>query len=266
LTRGWRALSIGVLAALPVLISAFWTLAFAYAEAQFRRMPVDVRVAVEGLGRLRRAESGRLTLSRQDREAVELALATSYRPALARFKRFPLEYFPWVLPPDNMQIAERLLLTQPTEAEGRGANDHPAVQALVREASKPPDLPPLGVVAISMLGGFFLLAAACSLVAALTFRGGVIRILGLELVTTDGRPASRLRVVGRTLLTWLPLLLGLMAVLAARAIGVPIPGFIVFTSGMGLGLLVTLAAAIFAVARPERGIQDRLAGTWIVPR
>jgi hypothetical protein len=31
-------------------------------------------------------------------------------------------------------------------------------------------------------------------------------------------------------------------------------------------LLVLLAGAIVTILRPERGIQDRLAGTWIVPR
>ena len=43
------------------------------------------------------------------------------------------------------------------------------------------------------------------------------------------------------------------------------------TSGWRLLLEWTLmaifaAAATWAIARPSRGIQDRLAGTWIVPR
>jgi hypothetical protein len=35
---------------------------------------------------------------------------------------------------------------------------------------------------------------------------------------------------------------------------------------MAVGSLVTLAAAVVAALHPERGIQDRLAGAWIVPR
>ena len=33
-----------------------------------------------------------------------------------------------------------------------------------------------------------------------------------------------------------------------------------------LSLLVFFAGAAFAVVRPARGVQDWLAGTWIVPR
>jgi hypothetical protein len=31
-------------------------------------------------------------------------------------------------------------------------------------------------------------------------------------------------------------------------------------------LLLLFAGAVIAIISPERGIQDRLAGTWIVPR
>jgi hypothetical protein len=136
---------------------------------------------------------------------------------------------------------------------------------VVKEASKPLDVPHLWVIAIFILGGCFLFVAIASLVAALAFRGGVLRILGLEVVTPDGRAASRLRVLARTCLTWLPLLLAFAAIFGSRAAGVPISGT-VFASGVALGLLVIAVAGIVAVRRPERGIQDRLAGTWIVPR
>mgnify|MGYP003694248933 CR=1 FL=1 len=39
------------------------------------------------------------------------------------------------------------------------------------------------------------------------FRRGLIRMMGLELVTAGGRPASRLRVLARTAITWSPVLL-----------------------------------------------------------
>jgi hypothetical protein len=35
---------------------------------------------------------------------------------------------------------------------------------------------------------------------------------------------------------------------------------------MSVAVPVTLAGAVVALIRPERGLQDRLAGTWIVPR
>jgi hypothetical protein len=35
---------------------------------------------------------------------------------------------------------------------------------------------------------------------------------------------------------------------------------------MLMALLVQCVGAVVAILHPERGIQDRLAGTWIVPR
>ena len=36
---------------------------------------------------------------------------------------------------------------------------------------------------------------------------------------------------------------------------------------LGLGVIgLALAATIYAVTHPSRGLQDRLAGTWLVPR
>ena len=46
------------------------------------------------------------------------------------------------------------------------------------------------------------LIAFFSLVTAVAFRGGLMRAMGLELVTGDGRPASRLRVLARTVIAW----------------------------------------------------------------
>jgi len=35
---------------------------------------------------------------------------------------------------------------------------------------------------------------------------------------------------------------------------------------IAVAIAVFALAAIFAVLRPERGLQDRVAGTWLVPR
>jgi hypothetical protein len=88
---------------------------------------------------------------------------------------------------------------------------------------------------------------------ALFWRGGVIRMLGLEFVTADGKPASRRRVLLRTAATWAPL----MTVAPAWS-PVHWPSYAC--------LLTLFAGAVVAILSPERGIQDRLAGTWIVPR
>lgn len=72
--------------------------------------------------------------------------------------------------------------------------------------------------------------------------------------------------LGRTLVAWLPVLLAPVAGLAANAVGVGVSELQALTVSMGLGLAVLLAGAAFAIARPERGIQDRVANTGVVPR
>jgi hypothetical protein len=96
------------------------------------------------------------------------------------------------------------------------------------------------------------LAAMCS---AFLWRGGFwFTTLGMALVTSDGREVSRVRAAARALIvwSWVPvqvaaLLNGWTAVLLTTAIG------------KGVGLL-------WSVRHPSRGLQDRLAQTYLVPR
>jgi hypothetical protein len=102
--------------------------------------------------------------------------------------------------------------------------------------------------------------AAPALIAALLFRGGLILLIaGVTFVRRDGSRASRLQVFWRSIVTWSPLALAailfaflysLSGVLAAACAGV------VF-----LGGLVAVSLTL-----PNRGLADRLAGTWPVPR
>lgn len=107
--------------------------------------------------------------------------------------------------------------------------------------------------------------ATVAVVDAVVFRGGVMRILGLKLVTPDGRLASPWRVLARTALAWAPVLLLALITIWGSSIGSA------RVSGLLLSLtppclLLMLVGAIVAIVNPARGIQDRLAGTWIVPR
>ena len=186
-----------------------------------------------------------------------------------------------------------------------------AVETLVKQVMAarrdPPWYLPIAIGAGAFVMALFCVAAA-ALVGALLFRGSGMRLLGLEVVTADGRPASRLRILARTALTWAPVLLVLLITISAIAIGeIEVSAGIrpqadlsrgaepritvssgAFELGQGLGyslgsvaratrtgfllwltptlLLVMLAGAVVAIVHPARGIQDRLAGTWIVPR
>ena len=105
--------------------------------------------------------------------------------------------------------------------------------------------------------------AVAGLVAALATRGAILRLLGFEVVTADGRRARRGRVLARAAIAWSPILLPLLVTGVIEGVGAHLPNMIPI---FGIALAVQCAGAIVAIAQPARGLQDRLAGTWIVPR
>ena len=118
----------------------------------------------------------------------------------------------------------------------------------------PPGLPVLVLSAC-----LFIYVGLPALIAVVLFRSGVVLLIaGVTYVRRDGARASRLRLLWRAIVTWSP------------ALGL----FVVAVMGMALELtwqpwlavaLLALLAAV-SVALPVRGLQDRLAGTWPVPR
>jgi len=83
---------------------------------------------------------------------------------------------------------------------------------------------------------------------AISFIGSpfLFRVTGLALEDAEGLDAPVARRVARASLTWSPLLL------------VPIDPW--------LPLVLLAAGAVYAIASPERSIQDRIAGTFVAPR
>ena len=98
-----------------------------------------------------------------------------------------------------------------------------------------------------------------ALVAALLFRGGlVLLIAGVTYVRRDGQRASRLRLLWRAMVAWSPSFL--VFVLSILAVSTKL------NWGPWLALALLGLLAVLSVALPVRGLQDRLAGTWPVPR
>ena len=92
------------------------------------------------------------------------------------------------------------------------------------------------------------------------------RLLGLAVVTRDGQEINRLRSVARALVAWLPAIVWLAYLITSPKIQgwVPAPASPLLGTALTLGALAV--GATWAIARPTRGLHDRLAGTWIVPR
>jgi hypothetical protein len=102
-----------------------------------------------------------------------------------------------------------------------------------------------------------------SVICALCFRRGLILlVLGLIIVKKDGSTASRLRVFCRSLITWAPAF-----VLPLFVFGPPVHRYSVPYQTFGYAIiLLWIGLAVGPAILASRSIQDRLCGTWLVPK
>jgi eukaryotic-like serine/threonine-protein kinase len=160
---------------------------------------------------------------------------------------------------DARKFAEQSVAEHPAPTAAEIAEADAAVDKFIPKqqffAEKVSASLPVMVLAASLL--FYVGLPA--LVAALLFRGGVVLLIaGVTYVRKDGLRASRLRLLWRSLVAWSP---------AVPMFGLAIAGLTkhwVWQPWLALALLGLLAAV--SVGLRERGLQDRLAGTWPVPR
>jgi uncharacterized RDD family membrane protein YckC len=87
-------------------------------------------------------------------------------------------------------------------------------------------------------------------------------IFRLAVVNAKGEPANRVTLLRRWAIVWLPLFLPMLfvALLIRRA---ELTAALI--SALVL-LLLWISTAVYAVVHPNRGLHDRLAGTWVVRR
>ncbi len=105
-----------------------------------------------------------------------------------------------------------------------------------------------------------------SLISALIFPGGVgMRLTGLALVSHDGKEVRRWRSVIRAVIPWVPMMVWIRLVLKANLS----PGTLAWVwtwPGLALAFIPLIVGAIWAIARPNQGLHDRILRNWIVPR
>ncbi|MGH7200083.1 MAG: serine/threonine-protein kinase, partial [Planctomycetaceae bacterium] len=130
----------------------------------------------------------------------------------------------------------------------------------------------------------WLISLVLPVIAGIAFRGGpVFRLLGIDVRRTDNRPAGRLRCGWRNFVAWFAAItmIALWSALVAWQLSGPEimtneswqPGSITegaFLLGLSCGwivpTLVHVLGSLYAVLRPQRGLQDLLAGTCLMPR
>jgi hypothetical protein len=256
-TRGRRAMSVAVPLVLPVVWAATLFILSVYTTTAIASIPQEVRVAAALVRALDEDNSGTKRLPAADREAIELALATKYRAALTSKHLLSDPMRLLGMTPRRLKLAEERIERRLARADLASSQGSTAFETLVEQAGIPSFAVPwylrTNYRVLTLLMGLVSVAYV-ALVNALVFRGGVIRLLGLEFVTGDGRPASRVRVLSRTAAAWAPLL-------TVAPVASSTAHWLVYPC-----LLLLFAGAVIAILSPERGIQDRLAGTWIVPR
>jgi len=119
----------------------------------------------------------------------------------------------------------------------------------------------LAVVTAAFTAAF---VGVLALVGSLVARGGfTFRPFGAALVTKDGSQASRFRVFLRAFVAWSPILLVCLLIVKGPNLSKASVSQTLLQTAV---LAVFLAGAIWALLHPARSIQDRIAGTWIVPR
>jgi hypothetical protein len=144
-----------------------------------------------------------------------------------------------------------------------------------------------GITEPVQLAAIFVFALALPFAVGFGFHGGpVFRLLDISVRGTHGEPASRMRCACRNFAVWmlvtlaytynvavLPELMKTMQVGSSTATGSndmsnAWQAMLIVLAGIApvLAILIHAAGACYAVARPQRGIQDLLAGTRLVPR
>jgi hypothetical protein len=160
---------------------------------------------------------------------------------------------------ENRRFAQESLAQRPAPTDNEIAEADAAVKKILpgREALDMVRKPSFALMMLYWTLAIYVCLPA--LIAALAFRGGLILLAtGVTFVRPDGTPASRGRLFWRALVAWSPLLTALF--LSAVSMTGKNPGCEALTLGAVLGL------ALLSIALPQRGLQDRLAGTWPVPR
>ena len=84
-------------------------------------------------------------------------------------------------------------------------------------------------------------------------------IFRLAVINAKGQRADRVMLLRRWAIVWLPLLVPMLFV----ALLINITAAFIWALVI---LLLWIGAAVYAVIVPNRGLHDRLAGTWVVRR
>jgi eukaryotic-like serine/threonine-protein kinase len=206
--------------------------------------------------------------------AMETYIAGTYGPIVRDAQQWDNPITKSVLPPRLRTSVEQMVKDHPQPTPEEVSKARALLQLLLdtRVAERAKELGldkqhSYDFISASVMSVYLVCTAFLSMFCAVAFRGGlVMRILGIAVVKDDGGGASRGRMLWRSVIAWSPMLL--LLVLAACII----PLFVKSSGAARMYgeviSLVILAGLMFiaAIATRGRGLHDRLAKTWLVPR
>ena len=160
---------------------------------------------------------------------------------------------------ESRRFAEQSVVDHPAPTEAEIVEADAAVGMYVPRYHPFAGKPPSWMPAMLLLGTLAIYVGIPVLIVALLFRGGlVLLIAGVIYMRRDGQRASRLRLLWRAIVAWSPVCVACVLSVVA------IIGQLYW--GPWLALALPGLLAVLSVALPRRGLQDRLSGTWPVPR
>ena len=162
------------------------------------------------------------------------------------------------------RAVERHRVRSPEQVQRANATVDPIVADHVAGLSRLANARAVSGIAVATLGGTFIAIAVFAGIGALvTGTGFTFRPFAVALVNRKGKRISRVRALWRAAVAWSPM----VALFFSFKYGPDITkggyGFLILDAAL---VIVLAAGAVWAIMRPSRGVQDRLAGTWIVPR
>jgi hypothetical protein len=216
----------------------------------------------------RKGEANLTPEQKADRESIEIFIAEHLqdetREAAAVARSFPIA----TRAKGQYIFAERAIAKHQTRTPAQVKRAEQVVARLQAENAKRLNelKRPMALWALALLMTTWTCAfiAVGAVLGALVMRSGyTARAVGAALVNGRGEHASRLRALVRVVVAFLPAAAGVLILRAGPKTEDLTIGIAMLQT---LPLLLLAAGAAWAIRHPSRGIQDRLAGTWIVPR
>jgi uncharacterized RDD family membrane protein YckC len=171
--------------------------------------------------------------------------------------------------PELRRLASDIVKRYPSVTTEELARSTDTIQPTLERVRPPQSLGVASpaVIALTLMAAIATLPVLlCSIVSSIAVPGGVAtRLIGLAVVTRDGNEIGRVRSLARTLIAWAPI--------SAWLVLLPNPIFMGFgpasplpVLAISLAFAAMIAGVVWTIAAGDRGLQDRIAGTWLVPR